>query len=178
MRRKFKTPHCWGDSSFMTNSASKHLAARVERLVSSLVGITDVRLAWTARGTLHAVHLVRHPDTQQHQLVRNVVSGLKAAFGIELPASAIHSHENASTLPAPALEEPLPRPEPVAAVVEAPKVAAYAPVKLAVAAGAAVPSAKATVSAVVAERLPPADVMRRHEHTRHIAMMTQPIVAR
>ena len=163
----------------MTNSASKHLAARAERLVRSLVGITDVRLAWTARGTLHAVHLVRHPDTQQHQLVRNVVSGLKAAFGIELPGSAIHMHEDASTLPAPApLEIPIAQPEPVAAVIEAPKIAAHAPVKVVAAAGATRPSATATLPAVVAERLPPADVVRRHEHARHIAMMTEPIVAR
>jgi hypothetical protein len=163
----------------MTNSASKHLAARVERLVRSLVGISDVRLAWTSRGTLHAVHLVRHPDTQQHQLVRNVVSGLKAAFGIELPTSAIQMHADASTLPPAApLEVPIAEPEPVAAVVDAPKVAAYAPVKIASAVGAAVPASTEKAPVVVAERLPPADAMRRHEHPRHIAMMTEPIVAR
>ena len=161
----------------MTTSASKHLAARVERLVRSLVGITDVRLSWTPRGTLQTVHLVRHPETQQHQLVRNVVSGLKAAFGIQLDPSAIRTHENASTLPAP-VEAPVVAPEPVGVVYATAKVAAYAPAAHA-AVAAAYAGAPVTAMVVDAEGMPTAEVLRRREQALHSARVTmEPIVAR
>jgi hypothetical protein len=155
------------------------LAARVERLVSSLVGITDVRLAWTQRGTLQRVHLVRHPATQQHQLVRNVVSGLKAAFGIELDPSSIQTHENASTLPAP-VETP------EVEFVPVPAPATVATAKVAVHASAAHPAIAAawagtpvTATVVAAEPLASADVLRRREHTLHTMRPNiEPIVAR
>lgn len=69
------------------------MAPRVERLLRSLVGVADLHLAWTAPDTLGDVHILRGDRVQHHQLTRNIVSGLKAGFGIRLHSDHVHIHD-------------------------------------------------------------------------------------
>lgn len=99
----------------MTQGAAQHMAMRVDRLVRSLVGVVDVRCRWTSSGSISEIHLLKTGDVQTHQLVRNVVSGIRAAFGAEIDAARVHIHDDAAQLPA--LEE---MPQPAAAKSELP----------------------------------------------------------
>jgi hypothetical protein len=64
--------------------ATEQMSQRVDRLLRSLVGVADLRPSWDRHGRLHQVHILQDGDIQQHQLTRNVVSALKAGFGIQL----------------------------------------------------------------------------------------------
>lgn len=66
---------------------------RIDRLLRSLVGVADVRMLWRAQ-TLRAVHILRASGTQPHQLIRNIVSGLQAGFGIQVLPTQVHIHED------------------------------------------------------------------------------------
>lgn len=66
---------------------------RIDRLLRSLVGVADVRMLWRAQ-TLRAVHILRATGTQPHQLIRNIVSGLQAGFGIQILPTQVHVHED------------------------------------------------------------------------------------
>ena len=72
---------------------------RMERLLRSLVGVADVRMLWRAH-TLRSVHILRDRSTQQHQLIRNIVSGLQAGFGVQLLPTQIHVHDEATVFEA------------------------------------------------------------------------------
>jgi hypothetical protein len=72
---------------------------RINRLLRSLVGVTDVRMLWRAR-TLSSVHILRAAGTETHQLTRNIVSGLKAGFGIRLQPGQLHIHDDAAVFEA------------------------------------------------------------------------------
>ena len=74
---------------------SEKAAPRIDRLLRSLVGVMDLRLTWGPRGDLAGVHILRDDDVQEHQLVRNVVSGLRAGFGVELDPGQVHLHDDA-----------------------------------------------------------------------------------
>lgn len=80
-------------------AVSTKTAQRIDRLLRSLVGVGDVRLLWRAQ-SLRAIHILRESGTQPHQLVRNIVSGLHAAFGIQVLPTQIHIHEHASVFDA------------------------------------------------------------------------------
>jgi hypothetical protein len=64
-------------------------AQRVDRLLRSLVGVDDLRPAFDANGALRTVHILRNDLVTDHQLTRNIVSGLHAALGIRVGSSAI-----------------------------------------------------------------------------------------
>lgn len=66
---------------------------RIDRLLRSLVGVADVRMLWRAQ-TLRAVHILRATGTQPHQLIRNIVSGLQAGFGIQVLPTQVHIHDD------------------------------------------------------------------------------------
>ena len=66
---------------------------RIDRLLRSLVGVADVRILWRSQ-TLRAVHILRASGTQPHQLIRNIVSGLHAGFGIQILPTQLHVHED------------------------------------------------------------------------------------
>jgi hypothetical protein len=66
------------------SSASPVDSSRIHRLLRSLVGVADVSLIVTPEGKLRSVAVLRDGNVQEHQLVRNVVSGLKAGFGLRL----------------------------------------------------------------------------------------------
>lgn len=68
---------------------------RIDRLLRSLVGVSDVRMLWRAH-TLRAVHILRDRNTQPHQLIRNIVSGLQAGFGVQLLPTHIHVHDDSA----------------------------------------------------------------------------------
>ena len=68
---------------------------RINRLLLSLVGVTDVRMLWRAQ-TLTSVHILRAAGTETHQLTRNIMSGLKAGFGIQLQPGQLHIHDDAA----------------------------------------------------------------------------------
>lgn len=66
---------------------------RIDRLLRSLVGVSDVRMLWRAHA-LRSVHILRDRNTQPHQLIRNIVSGLQAGFGVQLLPTQIHVHDD------------------------------------------------------------------------------------
>ena len=66
---------------------------RIDRLLRSLVGVADVRVSWRAH-TLRTVHILRDSATQPHQLIRNVVSGLQAGFGIQVLPTQVQIHDD------------------------------------------------------------------------------------
>ncbi|MBR9991250.1 MAG: hypothetical protein KFH98_15920 [Gemmatimonadetes bacterium] len=66
---------------------------RIDRLLRSLVGVADVRILWRAR-SLRAVHILRADGTQPHQLIRNIVSGLQAGFGLQVLPTQVHIHDD------------------------------------------------------------------------------------
>ncbi|HSK19739.1 MAG TPA: hypothetical protein VK912_11380, partial [Longimicrobiales bacterium] len=68
---------------------------RIDRLLRSLVGVSDVRMLWRTH-TLRAVHILRDRNTQPHQLIRNIVSGLQAGFGVQLLPTQIHVHDDSA----------------------------------------------------------------------------------
>src|SRR5688500_3942962 len=70
-------------------SASRVDTSRIHRLLRSLVGVADVSIIVTPEGTLRSVAVLRDGNVQEHQLVRNVVSGLKAGFGLRLAATDV-----------------------------------------------------------------------------------------
>jgi hypothetical protein len=72
---------------------------RIDRLLRSLVGVADVRVLWRAH-TPRAVHILRDAATQPHQLIRNIVSGMHAGFGIQLQPTQVHIHEDAQVFDA------------------------------------------------------------------------------
>jgi hypothetical protein len=73
-------------------SATKQTALRVDRLLRSLVGVADVRPVWDAAGVLRLVHVLKADTVRDDQLVRNVVSGLKAGFGIRVQPASVRVH--------------------------------------------------------------------------------------
>jgi hypothetical protein len=69
----------------MSNSSASFVdSTRIHRLLRSLVGVADVSIIVTPEGKLRSVAVLRDGNVQEHQLVRNVVSGLKAGFGLRL----------------------------------------------------------------------------------------------
>lgn len=68
------------------------MTTRIDQLLRSLVGVADVRMV-VAGNRLRSVHILRGADTQPHQLLRNIVSGLRAGFGIDLPQAQVHVHD-------------------------------------------------------------------------------------
>jgi hypothetical protein len=76
------------------DSATLQTARRVDRLLRSLVGILDVRSEWSASGRLRHVHVLRDTAMQDHQIVRNVVSGLEAGLGIRIDTPGIRIHSD------------------------------------------------------------------------------------
>src|SRR5690606_22238312 len=98
----------------MTKPGVSTLTARIDHLLRSLVGVADVRMVCPA-GTLRSVHILRDDRTQPHQLIRNVVSGLRAAFVIELLPSQVHVHDDDELFEAVSIAaEVLVAPEPAA----------------------------------------------------------------
>jgi hypothetical protein len=73
---------------------------RIERLLRSLVGVTDLRLVWGQPRALRGVHILRDTRVQPHQLIRNVVSGLHAGFGIQVLPTQVHVHDDANVFEA------------------------------------------------------------------------------
>jgi hypothetical protein len=71
-------------------------AVRVNRLLRSLVGVVDMRTEWFPAGTLRHVYILRESTMHDHQIVRNVVSGLEAGLGIRLAAASVRVHADAS----------------------------------------------------------------------------------
>jgi hypothetical protein len=72
---------------------------RIDRLLRSLVGVADVCVVWK-EGTFRSVHILRHSGTQPHQLVRNIVSGLHAGFGLQVLPTQVHVHDDAEVFAA------------------------------------------------------------------------------
>src|SRR5688500_3182942 len=70
-------------------SASRVDTSRIHRLLRALVGVADVSIIVTPEGKLRSVAVLRDGNVQEHQLVRNVVSGLKAGFGLRLDANDV-----------------------------------------------------------------------------------------
>src|SRR5688572_10737811 len=70
-------------------SASRVDTSRIHRLLRALVGVADVSIIVTPQGKLRSVAVLRDGNVQEHQLVRNVVSGLKAGFGLRLDANDV-----------------------------------------------------------------------------------------
>jgi hypothetical protein len=62
----------------------------VDRLVRSLVGVVDYAARWDDHGRLVRLDILRDPAVEEHQLVRNVVSGLGAGCSIRMARTAIH----------------------------------------------------------------------------------------
>lgn len=73
----------------MTSRSTFVPDARVDRLLRSLVGVADVRLRHDPDGTLTEVVLLRDGRVQEHQLVRNVISALRAGFRLRLDAEQV-----------------------------------------------------------------------------------------
>src|SRR5690606_14821025 len=89
-----------GEQGYMHRPAvSTKTTQRIDRLLRSLVGVSDVRMLWRAQ-SLRAIHILRDAGTQPHQLVRNILSGMHAAFGITVLPTQIHIHEDASVFEA------------------------------------------------------------------------------
>jgi hypothetical protein len=101
--------------------AMEQKTRRVDRLLRSLVGVVDLRPSWDRSGRLAQVHVLKAPDIQDHQLVRNVVSALKAGFGLRLETSSLRIYADADLFGAStehlpnAVPAPQPAPAPVAA---------------------------------------------------------------
>jgi hypothetical protein len=77
----------------MTNpTAMEQLVRRADRLVRSLVGILDISWAWNRSGGLMHVDILKDEAVEDHQLVRNVVSGLGAGCGIKVERAAVRVH--------------------------------------------------------------------------------------
>lgn len=74
-------------------AALEQIPQRVDRLLRSLVGVVAVRAVWDG-GTLRKILILKDDQVADHQLIGNVVSGLKAGFGIQLDTSAIHVHDD------------------------------------------------------------------------------------
>jgi hypothetical protein len=104
--------------------AMEQTARRVDRLLRSLVGVVDLRPSWDRSGRLVQVHVLKSPDIQDHQLVRNVVSALNAGFGLRLETSGLCIYADAALFGA--STEHLPAVQP--AVVESVAAAAHAAV--------------------------------------------------
>jgi hypothetical protein len=68
----------------------------VERLLCSLVGVARARLERGTGGMLRRVHILRSDDIREHQVIRNVVSGLSAGFGVQVDVSAVRVHATAA----------------------------------------------------------------------------------
>jgi hypothetical protein len=64
-------------------------AARVERLLRLLVGVADVRLHFESGSGVRAIEILRDGRVQEHQLIRNVISALKAGFGLRLEPAQV-----------------------------------------------------------------------------------------
>lgn len=73
-------------------SVPQHESPRVERLVRSLVGVTDLHITW-ADGALANVHILRDAAVQNHQIVRNVLSGIRAGFGASVESERVFIHD-------------------------------------------------------------------------------------
>jgi hypothetical protein len=81
----------------MSQSGTSTLTAqRIERLLRSLVGVSELRVQWHAN-SLRAVHILRDSRVQPHQLIRNVVSGLHAGVGIAVLPTQVHVHDDDRT---------------------------------------------------------------------------------
>lgn len=67
---------------------------RIDRLLRSVVGVTDLHFArGGASGSVTVVHVLRALHVQHHQIVRNIVSALQAAFDIDLEHRHVHVHD-------------------------------------------------------------------------------------
>jgi hypothetical protein len=95
-------------------AATEQMAGRVDRLLRSLIGVADLHSAWTASGRLRLVHILKAAVAEDHQIVRNVVSGVRAGFGIELDPADVRVYQDAAAFAAvsaarvPASSEPSP----------------------------------------------------------------------
>jgi hypothetical protein len=88
----------------MTVPSATKQTARADRLLRSLVGVADVRLVCDAAGILRIVHVLKADGVRDDQLVRNVVSGLKAGLGMRLPPASVRVHLTSDAFPVAASE--------------------------------------------------------------------------
>lgn len=61
----------------------------VDRLLRSLVGVLDYAATWSENRRLRRLDILKDAAIEEHQLIRNVVSGLGAGCGIRLERSAV-----------------------------------------------------------------------------------------
>lgn len=73
----------------MTSRSTFVPEARVDRLLRSLIGVADVRIRYDPDGMFTDVAILRDGRVQEHQLIRNVISALKAGFGVRLEAAQV-----------------------------------------------------------------------------------------
>jgi hypothetical protein len=83
----------------MTVPSATKQTARANRLLRSLVGVADVRLVCDAAGILRIVHVLKAEGVRDDQLVRNVVSGLKAGLGMKLAPASVRVHLTSDAFP-------------------------------------------------------------------------------
>ncbi|HSJ24301.1 MAG TPA: hypothetical protein VK929_06530 [Longimicrobiales bacterium] len=73
----------------MSASASMQMERNVDRLLRSLVGVLDYAATWSDTRRLQRLDILKDAAVEEHQLVRNVVSGLGAGCGIRLERSSV-----------------------------------------------------------------------------------------
>jgi hypothetical protein len=91
---------------------------RIDRLIRSLVGVTDLRLSGGGDRPL-TVHVLRDARVQDHQLIGNIVSGLRAGLGIALDPARVRLYD--------AFDEATARLEPPVAAAAVPPAAPAGP---------------------------------------------------
>jgi hypothetical protein len=68
--------------------ATMQMQRNVDRLVRSLVGVIDYAISWDGL-TVSRLEILKDPSVEDHQLIRNVVSGLGAGCGVRLSKTAV-----------------------------------------------------------------------------------------
>lgn len=86
---------------------------RIDRLLRSVAGVSDLALTVSATGRLTAVSVLRAPHIQQHQIVRNIVSAMHAAFAIRLEQRQVHVHDTVDTFGPARVSSPAPAATPL-----------------------------------------------------------------
>jgi hypothetical protein len=72
---------------------SEQSARRVDRLIRSFLGVIDYVASWSEAGRLYRIDILKDDSVADHQLIRNVVSGLGAGCAIRLDRAAVHVHD-------------------------------------------------------------------------------------
>jgi hypothetical protein len=76
--------------------AMEQRVQRVDRLLRSLVGVADLRASWDGPGRLAQLDVLKDPQVSDNQISRNILSALKAAFGIRLEMTSLRIFREAS----------------------------------------------------------------------------------